>query len=103
MPRSPGELDHMVIDTSVATETPARMVTRPPTSMTAADQGEASEFTNRGGSRGRPPEGSVGTVGFRDPTGSLLVTAPSAPTADRHTIPGFPRCTEGPRLIGTVS
>ncbi len=53
--------------------------------------------------RGGPPAGCGGTVGFRDATGSPLVTAPSAPTADTYKFPGFPPYTEGPQLIGSVS
>jgi hypothetical protein len=53
--------------------------------------------------RGGPPAGCGGTVGFRDATGSPLVTAPSAPTADTHKFLGFPPYTEGPQLIGSVS
>ena len=53
--------------------------------------------------RGGPPAGCGGTVGFRDASGSPLVTAPSAPTADTHKFPGFPPYTEGPQRIGSVS
>src|SRR5579859_2032040 len=57
---------------------------------------EASAFTNRGGSAaaGRRRE-SRGTVGFRDATGSVLVTAPSAPGADTQAFPGLFAIGEG--------
>jgi hypothetical protein len=50
MLHSPGEPDHAVINTSLATERTARVVTHPPTSLNPAEQGKVSALTNRGGS-----------------------------------------------------
>src|SRR5207302_1706975 len=89
MMHSPGEPDHAVIHTSLATERTARVVTHPPPSLNPAEPGRGSALTNRGESGGGPPAGCGGTVGFRDATGSPLVTAPSATTADTHKISGL--------------